>query len=120
LKTAIVILSDPCGGSEEAFGRVVNAMAAAYDFQKDGGEVTVLFQGAGSRWPAELDRPDHPGHQLYVAVRERVAGISCGCADVFGAETTGYDRLTESMVPGTTGFPSLRRLTAEGYSVLVF
>ncbi len=32
-KTAIVVLSEPKAGSEEALGRVFNALAAAYDFK---------------------------------------------------------------------------------------
>jgi hypothetical protein len=28
--------------------------------------------------------------------------------------------LTENAVPGTSGLPSLRRLTSEGYSILTF
>jgi hypothetical protein len=72
----------------------------------------------------ELDKADHPAHGLYEAVKDKVAGVSCGCADVFGArveaEKSGYDLLTENAVPGTSGLPSLRRLTSEGYSILTF
>jgi hypothetical protein len=124
MKSAIVILSDPKSGSEEALGRVVNALAAAYDFKQKGDEVSILFQAAGTRWPAELDKSGHPAHALYEAVKDKVAGVSCGCSDVFGAradaEKSGYDLLTENAVPGTSGFPSLRRLTSEGYSILTF
>jgi hypothetical protein len=50
-KAAIVVLSDPKSGSqEEALGRVFNALAAAYDFKQRGDDVSVLFQGAGTRW----------------------------------------------------------------------
>ena len=48
---AIVVLSDPEGGGEEALGRLFNALAAAYDFRVAGDAVQVLFQGAGTRWP---------------------------------------------------------------------
>jgi hypothetical protein len=124
MKSAIVILSDPKSGSEESLGRVVNALAAAYDFKQKGDEVSILFQAAGTRWPGVLDKADHPAHALYQAVKDKVAGVSCGCADVFGVraevEKSGYDLLTENAVPGTTGFPSLRRLTNEGYSIFTF
>ena len=124
MKAAIVVLSDPKPGSEESLGRVFNALAAAYDFKQQGDEVSILFQAAGSRWPGELDKADHPAHGLYEAVKDKVAGVSCGCADVFGAraevEKSGYDLLTENAVPGTSGLPSLRRLASEGYSILTF
>src|SRR5512134_730434 len=86
MKTAIVVLSDPKNG-EEALGRVFNALAAAYDFKSRKEEVSLLFQGTGTRWAALLTAPDHPAHTLYKAVEDTVAGVSCGCADVFGARS---------------------------------
>ena len=124
MKAAIIILSDPKSGSEEALGRVFNALAAAYDFKQKGDEVTVLFQGAGTRWVGHLSKPDHPAHDLYEAVSDTVAGVSCGCADVFGAtqeaERAGLELIKENPVPGTSGLPSLQRLASEGYTVLTF
>ncbi|MEN8212883.1 MAG: DsrE family protein [Pseudomonadota bacterium] len=123
MKTAIIILSDPNSG-EEALGRVFNALAAAYDYQQHDAEVTILFQGAGTRWIAELGKPDHPVHGLFEAVKERVAGVSRGCADVFGAtgavEKSAFGFVTDNAVPGTAGLPSLYRLASEGYSILSF
>jgi len=123
-KTAIVILSDPNAGSEEALGRVFNALAAAYDFKTRGDDVTVLFQGAGTRWVGHLTNPEHPAHELYEAVSDRVAGVSCGCADVFGAAEeaakNGLDLIKDNAVPGTSGLPSVRNLMSDGYSVLTF
>jgi hypothetical protein len=85
LKAAIVVLSDPKSGSqEEALGRVFNALAAAYDFKQRGDDVSVLFQGAGTRWIGQLSQADHPAHALYKEVEDTIAGVSCGCADVFG------------------------------------
>ncbi|MGI9458268.1 MAG: hypothetical protein ACR2NU_17020, partial [Aeoliella sp.] len=66
LKATIVVLSDPKSGSqEEALGRVFNALAAAYDFKQRGDDVSVQFQGAGTRWIGELSKEDHPAHALY-------------------------------------------------------
>jgi hypothetical protein len=125
LKAAIIVLSDPKSGSqEEALGRVFNALAAAYDFKQRGDDVSVLFQGAGTRWIGELAQKDHPAHELFRAVEDTIAGVSCGCADVFGgsedAKASGFDLITDNPVPGTTGLPSLAALVAEGRSVLTF
>lgn len=124
-KASIVVLSDPKSGSpEEALGRVFNALAAAYDFKQRGDDVSVLFQGAGTRWIGELAQTDHPAHALYKEVEDTIAGVSCGCADVFGggeaAEASGFDLMTDNPVPGTTGLPSLAKLVSEGRSVLTF
>lgn len=124
-KAAVVVLSDPKSGSaEEALGRVFNALAAAYDFKQRGDDVTILFQGAGTRWIGQLSQPDHPAHALFKEVEDAIAGVSCGCADVFGggeeAQASGFDLITDNPVPGTTGLPSLATLLSEGRSILTF
>lgn len=63
MKNAIIVMSDPKTGSEEALGRVFNALAAAYDYKQAGDEVTLIFQGAGTRWAGELVKIDHPAHE---------------------------------------------------------
>lgn len=119
-KTAIVILSDPTGDSEEALGRVFNALAAAYDFKKAGEAVKILFQGAGTRWPAHLQKEAHPVHALYKAVEDTIEGVSSGCATVFDANPSGLDLIADNPVPGTSGLPSFRNLQQEGYTVITF
>ena len=120
MKTAIIILSDPKGGSEESLGRVFNGLATAYDFKSAGKEVSILFQGAGTRWPEALQKTDHPAHDLYKAVEDRIQGVSCGCADVFGANPSGFDLIKDNKVPKTTGLPSLSNLQEQGFGVLTF
>ena len=124
MKAAIVVLSDPRSGSEESLGRLFNALAAAYDFKQRGDDVTLLFQGAGTRWAGEVVKEDHPAHALYRAVEDTVAGVSCGCADVFGASEqavrSGFELVRDNRVPGTSGLPSLRELVRQGYSILTF
>ncbi|BDA71345.1 hypothetical protein CAL7716_055110 [Calothrix sp. PCC 7716] len=124
MKAAIVILSDPKAGTEEALGRLFNALASAYDLKQNGDDVTLLFQGAGTRWIGEVSKVEHPAHDLFEAIKGNVAGVSCGCADVFGATEdvvkSGFDLIKDNNVPGTTGLPSLRNLIADGYQVLTF
>lgn len=123
MKSAIVILSDPKAG-EDALGRVFNGLAAAYDFKQQGDDVTVLFQGAGTRWIGELTKSDHPVHELFDAVKDTVAGVSCGCAEVFGAteevEKSPFEFIKDNDVPGTAGLPSLRQLASDGYTIMSF
>jgi len=123
MKAAIIILSDPKAG-EEALGRMFNGLAAAYDFQQKGVEVGIYFQGTSTRWPGVLASSEHPVHALYQAVQGSVVGISCGCADVFGAraeaEKSGFDLITDNSVPGTSGLPSIAQIAADGYTVFTF
>lgn len=123
MKAAIIILSDPKAG-EDALGRAFNGLAAAYDFKQQGIEVGIYFQGTGTRWPGVLADTAHPVHALFQAVQDKVVGISCGCADVFGAreeaEKSGFDLITDNNVPGTSGLPSIARIAADGYTVFTF
>ncbi len=123
-KAAVIVLSDPKAGSEESLGRLFNALAAVYDFKERGADVQLLFQGAGTRWAGELVNQAHPAYELFQSVKDKAAGVSCGCADVFGARedaaACGLDLITENAVPNTGGLPSLARLTDEGYTILTF
>lgn len=124
MKTAIVILSDPKSGAEEALGRVFNALALAAESKQKGDDVAVVFNGPGTRWPAELTKLTHPAHALYQSVRDVVQGASCACAEVFGAtesvKSCGVASVNDNALPGTPGLLSLRRYLADGWSVVVF
>lgn len=124
MKATIVILSDPKSGTDEALGRVFNALAVAYDYKQAGADVSIQFQGAGTRWVAELLRKDHPAYDLFQAVSDKVAGASCGCAAVFGATDdivkSGFDLIRDNPVPGTTGLPSFYQLQKDGRQVYTF
>ena len=124
MKTAIVIMSDPKTGSEEALGRVFNALALASECKQKGDEVAVVFNGTGTRWPAELTKLSHPANALYNSVRDVVQGVSCGCAEVFGAkdavESCGVPLKKDHALAGTAGLLSLRRYVADGWSIVVF
>src|SRR5688572_14512118 len=123
-KAAIVASADPKSGSDESLGRLFTGLAAAYDFKQQNMPVTLLFQGAGTRWAGELANREHPAYQWFTAVKDTIAGVSRGCADVFGARdgavACGLDLITENAVPGTSGLPSLARLVEKGYTVLTF
>lgn len=123
VSTVVVVLSDPEGG-EDSLGRVFNALALAHELDRRGDPVEVLFQGAGTRWPARLARAEHPVHGLFVALSERIGGASRGCAAVFGATeacvAAGVRLVDGNPIPGTAGLPSLAARLAEGARLVSF
>jgi hypothetical protein len=123
-KTAIIIYSDPKSGSEEALGRLFNGLFLAYELKEKDKDVAVVFQGAGTRWPAQLVRADHAAHALYEAVKDVVAGVCGGCADVFGAtedaRKTGLKLDYDKAIPGTPGVLDLSSYLDQGYSLVTF
>ncbi len=124
MKTAIIVMSDPKHGSEEALGRVFNALALASECKQKGDDVAVVFNGTGTRWPAELSKLSHPANGLYNSVRDVVQGASCGCADVFGAkegvESCGVPLKKDHALAGTSGLLSLRQYVNDGWNTVVF
>lgn len=119
-----MVYADPKTGTEEALGRLFNALATTYEFKEKGDDVTLMFQGAGTRWIGELSNEEHPAFALFEAVRDKVAGVSCGCADVFGAteavEKSGFDLIKDNPIPSTSGLTSIRNLIDDGYTILNF
>ena len=123
-KTAIVLFSDPKAGGEEALGRLFNALFLTLELKERDREVELIFQGAGARWPAVLVDPSHPANALYNAVREKVAGVCGGCADVFGAtkavEAAGLTLIRDKSIAGTGGVADLSRYLEEGWRLIPF
>lgn len=123
-KTAIVVFSDPKAGGEEALGRLFNAMFLTLELKDKEQDVALIFQGAGSRWPAEVTKPEHPAHALYHAVADKVAGVCGGCADVFGAtegvKATGLKLVRERDIAGVGSILDLSRYLDQGYRLVTF
>jgi hypothetical protein len=123
-KTAVVVMSDPNTESEEALGRLFNALFLTLELKQADQEVELVFQAAGTRWPARIVQPDHPAHALYLAVQDRVAGVSCGCATVFGAAeaatAAGFTLVKDGDIPGTGGVLDLSRYVRDGYGIVTF
>ncbi len=123
--TIIAIFSDPKSGSEEALGRVFNALVLALELKEKGEPFEVIFQGAGSRWPAELAKTDHPANALYEAVKDSIAGVSGGCADVFGAtesvkNDTPHKLIRDVAIPGTDGMIDMAKHLINGDRFITF
>lgn len=123
-KTAVVLFSDPKAGSEEALGRLFNALFLTLELKDKGQDVALIFQGAGTRWPAEIAKPAHPAHALYHSVADKVAGVCGGCADVFGAtddaKFTGLELIREREIPGGSSILDLTRYLDQGYRLVTF
>jgi hypothetical protein len=63
MKTVVVAFSDPKAGSDEALGRLFNALFLTLELKEKKQDVTLVFQGAGTRWIAEASKPEHPTHE---------------------------------------------------------
>jgi len=124
MKQAIIILSDPKSGTDEATTRLLNALALADECRRAGDELEIAFAGTGTRWPAELTKLSHPASASYQSLRDHVKGASRSCAmrneATAGLEAAGVPLLGDNAVAGTRGVLSVRRYHAEGWNVAMF
>jgi hypothetical protein len=116
-KAAIVVLADT--ETHGDLGRIANALTSAKEFEEAGDEITVVFDGAGTKWVGELSKPDHRLHADFESVMDNVAGACAYCANAFGVkqqvEKSGVPLLEEY-----SGHPSLQKLVSQGYQVITF
>ena len=71
-KAAIVLLADT--ETKEGLGRMSNALTTVREFKGQRQEVTLIFDGAGTKWVGELSDPDHKYNRHFESVRARCRG----------------------------------------------
>jgi hypothetical protein len=116
-KVAIVLLADT--ETKEGLGRMSNALTSVREFKEEDHEVTLIFDGAGTKWIGELSDPDHKYHKHFESVKDDVQGACAYCARAFGVK----DEVQESgveLLGDFEGHPSLAKLVAQGYQVITF
>lgn len=117
-KAAIIVLADT--ETHGDLGRVANALATAQEFKEAGDELTVIFDGAGTRWVAEIAKSDHRLHQRFEAIKEAIGGACSYCAGAFGVKDEILDGTDIALLDEHEGHPSIRNLVADGYEVITF
>lgn len=119
-KTVISVMSDPKSGSEEALGRLLNALVLGNELKERGEPFEIIFQGTGTRWPHALENAEHPAHGLYNALRAEIKGVCSACAQIFEAEETTLPMIKERPLPGTEGVTDLAQYIVNGDRFLSF
>ena len=116
IKAAVILLADT--DTPEGMGRMANALTTAREMKQEGDEVKVIFDGAGTKWAAELSG-EHKYSKLLDQVRDQVEGACAYCSNAYQVEdavrAAGID-----LIDDFDGHPSLRGLIGDGYQVLTF
>lgn len=116
-KVAIVIFADT--ETHAQLGRVVNALETAKELSEHDDDVRIVFDGAGTKWVAELSDEDHDAHPLYKAVEDHIDGACAFCAEAFGVKNA-VQKAGVELLSEYDQHPSLRKLINEGYQILTF
>jgi hypothetical protein len=91
----------------------------ALEHIESGGDVQVIFDGAGTQTAAEFAKADHKYHDLFEKVRKRIAGVCSYCANAFKVK----EKIEAAGLPLSDqfkGHPSFKQLIDQGYNVLTF
>ncbi len=116
-KAALIVFADT--DTAEGLGRAVNALTSAKEFRDAGDEALIVFDGAGTKWVAELSDPEHDYHQLFADTQELVEGACGYCSSAFGVREQ-VEQSPVALLEEYEGHPSLRRLISDGYEVVTF
>ena len=115
-KVGIVLLADTETQGDK--GRAFNALTSAREFKEAGDEVTVIFEGAGTKWVRELAADEGRFGEAFARIKD-VAAACRHCASTFEVA----DAVTASGLPLLDEYathPSLKRLVDRGYQVITF
>jgi hypothetical protein len=115
-KVGIVVLADVEMQGDK--GRAFNALTTARELKEAGDEVTLLFEGAGTKWVRELARDDGRFGEAFAQVAD-VAAACSHCAGVFGV-TEAVEAAGLPLLDEYASHPSLKRLVDRGYQVITF
>jgi hypothetical protein len=91
----------------------------ALEHIESGGEVQIIFEGAGTQAAAEFAKSEHKYNELFERVRSRITGVCSYCAGAYGVK----DQIEACQLPLAEefeGHPSFKQLLDSGYSVLTF
>ncbi len=114
-KAAVLVFADT--ETHGDLGRIANALTSVKEFKEAGDDVTLVFDGAGVKWVAELSKPDHRLHSLFGSLKDKVGGACSFCATAFGVrqavEASGVPLLADY-----NDHPSIRKLVAAGYEII--
>jgi hypothetical protein len=113
-KVALVFYSALEGAGNSATYR--NLMFAQ-ELMRHDDDVTLVFDGAGSKALAEMAQPDHRFNGLLLSVRGKLRGVCHFCAKSYGV----LDDLRAANLPllgDDRGHASLRALLNEGRQII--
>ncbi len=116
-RVALIVLADT--ETHADMGRVANALETAKELHEADDTVTLVFDGAGTKWIDELAQEGHLLHRQFMAVRATIAGACRYCAAAFGA-TEGVRAAGVPLLGEYEGHPSIRKLVTQGYQVITF
>ncbi len=116
-KITVIVFADK--ETHEGLGRIYNALETVKEAKKEGIDVQLIFDGAGTVWIPELENKEHIAHPLYSEVKDKVTGACDFCAKAFGVKDE-ILKIDINLLDQFEGHPSIAKLVKEGYQIITF
>jgi hypothetical protein len=89
----------------------------AQELMRHEDDVSLVFDGAGSKALAEMAQPDHRFHGLFLSVKPRLRGVCHYCAKSYGVLAQ-VQAAELPLLGDDRGHASLRSLLQEGRQII--
>ncbi len=99
----------------------IHVLLNALDFSDKDYEIKLVIEGSATKLIPELDKDNHPLHNLYKKVKEEVllVGACRACAQKTGAlQAAEAQRLR--ILDDMSGHPSMENFIEQGYKIITF
>lgn len=116
-KIVAVVLADIEIHAEMA--RMANVLELVEEAKQHGDEVSLVFDGAGTRWVPQLLDPQSRLHASHQAITDNVAGACACCARAFHVKAE-IEKTSVKLLAEFDGHPSLRGHIASGAQIVTF
>ena len=116
-KIGILVLADD--ETHGDLGRITNSLEVAKEFSEGGDEVSIIFDGAGTKWIGKLADESSQLNPLYKAVESHIHGACKFCAGAYGVSSQ-VKNAGVTLLDDYEDHPSVRNLVKAGYQLLTF
>lgn len=118
-RVAVVLLAG--NETNEGMARAVHALLYARELDDAGFEVVLIYDGAGTGWANEMNKPEHPLYKHYAEFKKRgmVEEICDYCAEQFGNKESLPETQRKLLVGDYEGHPDIAKWVSRGFQVIV-
>ncbi len=116
-KVGVLILADD--ETHGDLGRITNALEIAKEFIEGGDNVSIIFDGAGTKWIGKLADEENQLNPLYKVVEQHVQGACKFCAGAYGVSSQ-VKKAGVALLDDYEDHPSVRNLVQAGYQIMTF
>ena len=116
-KIGILILAD--SETYGDLGRITNAFEITKEFSEAGDTVSIIFDGAATKWLGKVSDEQHYLNPLYKAVFPQIQGACKYCANAYGVSNQ-VQEAGVTMLDDYEDHPSIRNLVQAGYQIMTF